>query len=195
MRGNTLKINISKFKKSINESNFTDEQIKIIWDFYVTKSIADTASQKRTVQDYGINRLPLKEMMKVAGISDNRLKILAATSINNTLSEFELNTKDKVDIDNTGIVCITQFTIEDEKAPKKIHGDCESILRHIRNSFAHGNTYFFNNGNLLLEDKKGSKITASILIEQQTLIDWIRLIDIDEKYYSFYEMEKEQCQK
>lgn len=36
---------IQLYKKSINESAFSSEQIAMIWDFYVTKSIAASASQ------------------------------------------------------------------------------------------------------------------------------------------------------
>ena len=57
------------------------------------------------------------------------------------------------------------------------------MFTHIRNAFAHGNTYFFENGNVLLEDKDGNKITARILIAVQTLVDWIRLIDKDSIIY------------
>ena len=42
---------IQLYKKSINESAFSSEQIAMIWDFYVTKSIAASASQKRTAKE------------------------------------------------------------------------------------------------------------------------------------------------
>ena len=66
------------------------------------------------------------------------------------------------------------------------HVNC--LFRHIRNSFAHGNTYFFDNGNVLLEDKDNSKITAAILIKQQTLLDWIRVIDKEEQFYTLVDV-------
>lgn len=59
------------------------------------------------------------------------------------------------------------------------------LMRHIRNTFAHGNTYFFDNDNMLLEDKDGEKITASILISKRSLLDWIKIIDKDSKFYTF----------
>lgn len=58
-----------------------------------------------------------------------------------------------------------------------------AFFRHIRNAFAHANTYFFDNGIVLLEDKDKSKLTAAILIKQQTLLDWIKVIDKGENYY------------
>lgn len=41
------------------------------------------------------------------------------------------------------------------------------LLRHIRNSFAHNSTYFFENGTILLEDKDKSKCTARIFINKK----------------------------
>ena len=34
-----------------------------------------------------------------------------------------------------------------------------------------------------MEDKEGSKVTAKILIKQQTLLDWIAIIDKNQRYY------------
>lgn len=41
-----MKQTIKQHKKSINESSFSDEQIAIIWDFYVTKAMAGSAAQR-----------------------------------------------------------------------------------------------------------------------------------------------------
>ena len=79
---------------------------------------------------------------------------------------------------------LSPYTIADGESPKGRVGEAESVLTHIRNSLAHGNTYFFENGNVLFEDKdmKGI-ITARIILKQQTLLDWISLIDKDQKFY------------
>lgn len=81
------------------------------------------------------------------------------------------------------IVCLTLFTIADENPPKVKVGDAESVLIHIRNVFAHGNTYFFDNGNVMLENKNGATIIARMIIKQQTLLDWIFIIDKEQRYY------------
>ena len=44
---------VQDFKKSIRDSRYTVEQVSIVWDFYVTHSIAESAGQKRTSSDYG----------------------------------------------------------------------------------------------------------------------------------------------
>ena len=43
---------------------------------------------------------------------------------------------------------------------------------------------------MMLEDKDGNKITARMIIRQQTLIDWIGLIDKEQRYYILRECRK-----
>lgn len=82
------------------------------------------------------------------------LKVLPANSINKTLLQFDLEIVEgkgsekhnkAIDISIPKIVCLTPYSIADEEKPKPRVGDAESVLTHIRNSFAHGNTYFFDN--------------------------------------------------
>ena len=68
----------------------------------------------------------------------------------------------EIEIDILKIVCLTPFMVADETPPKAKIGDAESVLTHIRNAFAHGNTYFFDNENMMLEDKNNGTITARI---------------------------------
>jgi hypothetical protein len=178
----------SAYKKSIYDIGLPREQEAVIWDFYVTKSIASSASQRRAISDYGWKNIPFKEMLSSAGILSNNVKILPATSINETLKKYNLDTgkvndEKEIEIDELKIVCLTPFTIADENPPKAKVGDAESVLTHIRNAFAHGNTYFFDNGNVMLEDKNNGTVTARIIIRQQTLLDWIFIIDKEARYY------------
>ena len=96
-----------------------------------------------------------------------------------------------IEIDVPRIACLTPYTIADEEAPKAKAGDAESVLTHIRNAFAHGNTYYFENQFVLFEDKdqKGI-ITARIILAQQTLIDWISLIDSEQRFYVMQKTER-----
>lgn len=190
---------VQPYKKSINESAFSSEQIAMIWDFYVTKAIAASAAQRRTASDYGKTNLPWKEMCKVANLSAGNIKILLANSINKTLEALDLilttgsgnsKTEKAIEIDVPRIACLTPYTISDEEAPKAKVGDAESVLTHLRNAFAHGNTYYFDNQFVLFEDKdqKGT-ITARIILAQQTLIDWISLIDSEQRFYVIQQTE------
>lgn len=69
-------------------------------------------------------------------------------------------------------------TPQEEDETNKFHETMLSCLfRHIRNSLAHNNTYFFENGNLLLVDFDTNKeLSAMLLIRQQILLDWMNLI-------------------
>lgn len=186
------KIQVQEFQKSINASGFSSEEISAIWEFYVTKSISKSANQRRSATDYGWNQLPIHQMLQIADIAKDNCKILCATSIDGTLKKLDLIIQEKnsgekqplaIDIDLCRMACTVPFTIADEESPKRQISEAESLLTHIRNAFAHGLTYFFDNGNMLLEDRNQGKVTARILIQQRTLLDWIRLIDKDKKYY------------
>ena len=195
-----MKLVVQDYKKSINESSFSSKQISLIWDFYVTKAIAESASQRRRASDYGLSELPWKAMLLSAGISTKNCKILLANSINKTLKEFDLEIIDgkgekkkrvAIEIDVPKIVCLTPYSIADEEKPKSKVGEAESVLTHVRNAFAHGNTYFFDNGNLMLEDKnQRGTITARIILKQKTLLDWISLIDKSQKFYDIHNAKK-----
>ncbi len=52
----------------------------------------------------------------------------------------------------------------------------ESIFRHIRNSFAHGNFYIDSKRNYHLEDYYHDKYTSKILLNEKTLLAWIDVI-------------------
>lgn len=187
------KVAVQPYKKSINESSFSSEQIAMIWDFYVTKSIAASASQKRTPADYGKKTWPWKDMCIKANLSKENIKILLADSINKTIEKLDLSIEigkgkfkreNPINIDIPKIACLTPYSIFDEDLPKPKFGEAESVLTHIRNAFAHGNTYFFENQFVLFEDKDSrGNITARILLSQRTLIDWISIIDSEQRYY------------
>ena len=81
------------------------------------------------------------------------------------------------------IVCVNGYTISDEDKPKRKSGEAECVLNHIRNALSHGNTYIFENKKIMLEDLRGGKITARMIFDVNTLINWIKLIDINEKFY------------
>ena len=183
------KVKASLYKKSIYDIGLSREIEAMIWDFYVTKSISTSASQGRKISDYGWNKLPFKEMINSANITKDNVKIMPASSINETLKRYGLDThtnkeEKEIEIDELKIVCLTPFTVADDNPPKPKMGEGESVLTHVRNAFAHGNTYFFDNENVMLEDKNKSIVTARIIIKKQTLLDWIYIVDKERKYYS-----------
>ena len=80
----------------------------------------------------------------------------------------------KVQIDEYGKIRIT-----DTDGNRMI-----SLFRHIRNALAHGNTYFFENGFMMLADRNEKKDdTARIILPISALLEWIWIIDKNERYY------------
>lgn len=191
-----MKTIIQKYKKSINEAGFSERQILILWDFYVTKSMSSTAAQCRKPSDYGIKQLNINSLMKTAGISDGCSKFLLADTMKKTLKAMDLSYSGKkgaaveIDIDRVRIAFTTPYSISDDEPPKAKEGysHAKSLFIHMRNAFAHGNTYFFDNGNALFEDRKDSNVTAMILINKKTLLDWIVQVDSAERFYKHPEV-------
>lgn len=81
---------ISTFKMSISEAGiWTSSEIDAIWDFYVTKSVASSASQKRSAEDYGLKELPFDGLLDQAGVPSDKREMLMADSMNKTLKEYD----------------------------------------------------------------------------------------------------------
>lgn len=184
-------------KKPLKDSPFSYAQIDMLWDFYVTHAISGGTGFERTVVDYGWekddnkrNGYPALEsaLIEKAGLADSTCFIRAKTC-KDTLSAMDL-ANDQMCVTHPRAVMLQKYSISvDENEKLQFAGGSGTenhvicLFRHIRNAFAHGNTYFFENGFVLLEDKDGSTITAEILVKQQTLLDWIKVIDKEEKYY------------
>lgn len=187
-----MKLEVQQYKKSIYEIGLPKEQESIIWDFYVTKSIAGSSSQKRSLADYGLKKIPFEQMLKAGGIDSEHKLILLANSITQTLKDNDLDIGNEkkpvaIDVETPRIVCITPYSIADTNKPKAKVGEGESVLTHIRNAFAHGNTYFFDNGNVLLEDKNKNTVTARLILPLQALLDWIKIIDSNNNFYILHD--------
>lgn len=196
-----MKVEVQGYKQSLTASEVLSPYLGTIWEFYVSHGICKSAGQRRTASDYGLSQLPLSKMLEMAEVATDKIKVLLANSINKTLEKYDLaiiagkgseRKNQEIDIDTPRIVCLTPFSISDEEPPKPNVGDAESILTHIRNALAHGNTYLFENGNMMLEDfAADGRITARMILHQKTLLDWIKIIDKDSKYYHIGEAGEE----
>lgn len=188
------KVEWELYKRSLKESPFSHAQVSMIWDFYVTHSFAGESGQAYTLEEYGWDfsknrESTLKELeeqlLKAAGI--NEMCCIRSTTIKDTLTACDFSGKN-ICIEHPRVVLMQRYNITvDENERMRFAGGGENritcLFRHIRNSFAHGNTYFFDNSAVLLEDKDGSKATARVLLQQKTLLNWISIIDKDKKYY------------
>lgn len=197
-----MRVIVQEYKKSIYDIGLDKDSEAIIWDFYVTKAMCKSASQGRRVSDYGRKNIPYEEMLTTADISSDNAVVLLANTMHDTLQKLDLETAHEsgkserrleIETEPCRFAILTPFTISDNEKPKEKCGRGESLLTHIRNSFAHGNTYFFEDKRVMLEDKdQRGNITARIIIKVNTLFDWIHLIDKDEKYYHIFGLEEKE---
>ncbi|MDR3364489.1 MAG: hypothetical protein LBS91_06030 [Clostridiales Family XIII bacterium] len=183
---------LREFTGSLSDSSLTKAEIILIVNFYlfhapvISNSLGtqDKFGHMR-LRDYGwadarhMNQL---ERLLLAGSSIPSFIMLKSESIKGTLSSMLLD----------DIVCI-----EHPRAVMKINSDVkiseanevkvstketrmECLFRHIRNSLAHNCIYVFANGNILLEDSdEKENLSARILIQPKSLIDWIEIIKKD----------------
>ena len=186
------KVNVIPFRNTINSTGFTDEEIKKIWEFYVTKSMAEKSSQSVKLENYGwdINQskttgLPALENELSNAADSCVMCFVRARTIKDTLSAMDLSNS-MICTEHPRAVLKQEYRYDHNENEEVQIESGESrivcLFRHIRNAFAHGNTYFFENGNLLFEDKdKGESgaISARIIIPQRALLTWIQIVDKD----------------
>ncbi len=183
----TAKIKISDYTTHISSMNFSQEEIVDIYSFYLEQAPILKSSAPTDV--FGLKKLleygwrgnsdmsQLEGQLLKAGHLAHFIMI-KADSIDNTLREMDLlenccsehpravlKQESKVTVNEDGSVQVAQTETR-----------MECLFRHIRNSLAHGRTYYFENDNIMLEDTDGSKITARILIPARALIEWISII-------------------
>lgn len=183
------KYDIQNRKMAIKDSGFSADEVNLIWDFYVTKSPAEQSAQSISFINYGWadttnkeNGYPALEnaLAKDAGIES--FYMIRATSIKKTLNLVDLGNK-TICIEHPRAVLMRKYSISVDEKEKMKFTRSESrvacLFRHIRNSFAHGNTYFFENDMMLLEDKDKSTVTSRILLPRKSLLSWIDITDKD----------------
>lgn len=180
------RLNPNGYAISLRDSSFSEHECNIIWDFYVSHAISD----KNTIDNllaYGwsitnskTDGYPAleKSLANAAGLAEFHL--IRSTDIKDTLSAMSL-TGTMVCIDHPRAVmkrnASTKVNENETLEFTESEGRVLCIMRHVRNSLAHNNTYFFQNDMLMLEDKEKTKITARILMEKKALLDWIKIID------------------
>lgn len=167
---------ISTSKKSLKESSYTDKEKLLIWDFYVSQYDPKRFSGIDTDKISAF----IKKLMNAGDVAFFRA--IRTKRIDKALTSASLNGS-FLCLEHPRIVLARAFSItSDENETLSFSGGANAenelscFLRHIRNSLAHNNTYFFDNGNILLEDKNGNVIDARILIHQKALIDWVPLL-------------------
>lgn len=184
---------------------FDDGELAQLWDFYVTKRLAVSQprktmviqSQSRTLADYKHPKASCGNLWKLAGATAGRAILLKADTMYQTLISMNFYTSGKkkepvplatIPIDEPRWCALQLYEIHDVEKPraKAGDGDIYCLFRHVRNALAHGSTYVLGtppNQFILLADNDRSKPTARILIRPQTLVDWVKYIDINGLFY------------
>lgn len=188
------RIEKNKYRSSLKESAFNSDECDLLWDFYVARSFAATTGAPITLDVYGwdntnskLNGYPALENALANNAGITSFGIIRAKTIKDTLAAMNLS-GDHICISHARAVLMQNYTCEiDENENVKIKSGesrINAIFRHMRNSLAHGNTYFFDNDMCLLEDKNGSSITAEILIPRHSLLEWVFIVDKNGAHYT-----------
>jgi len=179
-------------------TSLNSKDIALLWDFYVhhaptKKNIDQKTPSIRHLSEYGwggtageYSILKLESSLcRIAGLQ--KIIMLKSSTIKETLASMGLN--------ETGCITCSRAVLKhsikiaiDEYGDTKISDNDGNrmicLFRHIRNSFSHGNTYFFENGNMMLEDfDENQKCSAKIILSANSLIEWIWAIDRQGRYY------------
>lgn len=147
-----------------------------ILSFYLFKiPVKDVSSLSIEFSDYGWNKYNYRKLLTlmkeslIATLPKSKSKLAK-----DNILFYPLNSSDDVEMvlnsvkeENSSAYIIFKLT-----STSKL----ESIFRHIRNSFAHGNFYIDSKRNYHLEDYYHDKYTSKILLNEKTLLAWIDVI-------------------
>lgn len=147
-----------------------------ILSFYLFKiPVKDVSSLSIEFSDYGWNKYNYRKLLTlmkeslIATLPKSKSKLAK-----NNILFYPLKSSDDVEMvlnsvkeENSSAYIIFKLT-----STSKL----ESIFRHIRNSFAHGNFYIDSKRNYHLEDYYHDKYTSKILLNEKTLLAWIDVI-------------------
>lgn len=174
---------VEPHRLSISDAScYTDREKLDLFEFYVVKALVKTCKLGGVLSDLGwkgaeLGRLE-KLFVELCGL-ENRFLIARTDKMPKTLERFGLNIGMRICIDcPRGVMLAECQVVEGIVRPKGNATRVEVILSHIRNSIAHGNTFFFDNGNVLLLDvtRQGDK-SCALLIPSRALVDFMQTVN------------------
>ena len=189
------KVSLNGNEKTLRDSSLSDEEICTIFDFYVShapilKSGDNNKFGLRNLVEYGWrgnSSLSALEKKLLMSSGMHNIVIKRSQTITQTLEKMDLG--EEICLSGPRSVIMQDCKITLEESGKIKFDDQETrlvcLFRHIRNSLAHNQIYYFEDADMiLLEDSKNTNVTtARILIKTHTLIDWINVVDKEHKYY------------
>lgn len=195
---NEPKVKLENVGKSLMDSSLSSEEIALVWDFYVSHApIRKDEKEKRNdgglryLGEYGWKGSGLTALEREISRESNlgRIVVIKADELTQTLAEMNLEPEKEICCKHPRAVVQQLFSVKvrengecciDEKETRMV-----CFFRHIRNALAHNRIYYPSEGGMiLLEDMNDNKkITARILIPTIALMNWIKIIDKNQKFY------------
>jgi hypothetical protein len=165
--------------KKISPATLANKDFARIIQFYLFCCPCESSAMSVTLAEYGWSNPWVKPYYLTQQLKD------ASTNLN---SYYPANTYDdmKQALEKAGFLNDFPNTLSKEAASfyDSQNNQTLSLLKHIRNAFAHGRFALFNvNGDVFaFEDKNSSgKISSRIIIKMSTLLKWIEIIEDGEK--------------
>ncbi|MBR6821488.1 MAG: hypothetical protein IKM55_04625 [Bacilli bacterium] len=160
-----------------NDVELTKNEYYILYNFFVTHSLCNNQSKrKRTLKEYGIKRITdiEKQLSKYIKIDKGTFDILETDSLHfEDLINYNLNDKNLFDLaEERGV-----FTKVQES------NKYFQVFYYIRNSLAHGEYTLKKDANdekyIIMQNSKNKSIRARMVVKVGTLINIIRIIDVN----------------
>lgn len=175
-------------RKSIDDGYFSNENTKKIWSFYVLETpVIGLSARSKDLKAHGWNKPWNKNyyLNKQLKEKTTNIKLMSSTNTYNKMDE----TLEKVKLleDFPSDLGYERIGIYNNKKNQFI-----STFYHIRNSLAHGRfdvipisdekdrVYIFEDA---IKEKDKFKISARMILHEDTLISWINLIKGGEQLY------------
>ena len=191
------KVELCSGECSVERLPYTAEEFRVILDFYLFHAPIRKDSREigdgfglRYLGDYGwasasdLNKLE-REVLKKSGIT--RFVLIKADTISGVLSDMDLDGKICIVHSRAVLNQLHKLSVDEYGEVKNAASEKRLVclFRHIRNALAHNRVYLFQGDMLMLEDaaEDGKTITARVLMKTKTLLDWIEVVDNDNKYY------------
>lgn len=161
---------------------YTPEEFTQLVGFYMlTLPEKNSGGNAYALSDYGWAGHGIGDLegrlLKSAGMS--QFVFLGSRKIDGTLEAMKLG--GTVCAQHPRAVLMRKATLtmdEDGSTKAEYKGDnrMQCLMRHIRNGIAHGLSFAFPTGTVLLEDMEKKSVTARILLKRETLLDWIPIV-------------------
>lgn len=177
-------IEVEQYRCAVTDFEcYTRNQARSVIDFFLLKAMVPTCSLGGSLADCGWKGAKLgtleKEVKKVLGIGNDDFIIARTETFPATVKRLGFSKGEKTCIECPRAIMTLEYTVvEGSLRARKNKTRMGAFLNHIRNSIAHGNTFLFPNGNILLIDKnRNNDITGCMLIPAGGLLKIIDLIN------------------